>query len=180
VDASRLSIDPIALTSPLLSGKKKRLLRERAILEYLRSLSAGEAVPNKDIARVAHFSTSSNAGQFMRQMEGRGLVELHPHHLGANRKPVYYYVVKITPRKKPELDTVIDKAVSLGEAIEASKVRGGAGVLSAPSSAIEAILPKPRFYTVDDIERKAISYSWYYGNDLKEFVKWLKSQGDKK
>lgn len=168
-------------------GDKKRELRRQAIMAYIRSRPAGTKIKMPEFAKIYN-GTPANTFSFVNRMLRDGLIEKH--NIGIR---TFYYTIPGDVKLK---EAGPNSGVKIGHQTFAEIVAGQAEeehVKAIEQRLVaEKILPESissglnGFYGYstedsanDRTEQKAKQFAWAYPelhNDLREFIKWLKSQ----
>lgn len=155
-ESARVSIDPetVAEAEKPLAYSKKRELRRESIVAYIESKPYGTRINLKEFQRVAFISTSANTYAFVGRMIKDGII--YKHEISPR---TFFYTVAANQKVVHPADKV-DKP---------------------PLDVKPAPPPAPKTPIVENnLRRKAQQFSWAYPenhNDLREFIKWMESQG---
>lgn len=99
MNASKITIAPATLKANKLTGKKLRLLKRKAIVEYIESKPSGEIIQLKDFMRVANFKGESHVQSFIKLMVRDGVIARYD---GERPRTNYYTVLGKARTRKLE------------------------------------------------------------------------------
>lgn len=131
MEASRVTVGDKTYDINILNGKRKTMLRRKAIIDYIQSKPAGAIISAKDFKQVTHFSTIPNAHAFVQRMIRDGIIARQE---GDKLRTFSYSVIGAVAEKKltskpqsqpPKLEQISEpKQVSLLKVFEALKATG--------------------------------------------------------
>lgn len=131
MEASRVTVGDKTYDINILNGKRKTMLRRKAIIDYIQSKPAGAIISAKDFKQVTHFSTIPNAHAFVQRMIRDGIIARQE---GDKPRTFSYVVIGAEPSIEPTIkkqsqpfkfeQTSEPKPVSLLKVFEALKATG--------------------------------------------------------
>lgn len=119
MEVSKLTISAETLNGPLMTKARKKKLREQIVMEYIQSKPAGARIITDEFKNICRFKHNGQTHNFINGMVKKGLINKDL--LDGSRGRRYSYSVRTT--KSPRPNTVVEKAITLGQEIEKHKAK---------------------------------------------------------
>lgn len=158
MEASKVTINPELLNSPIMTRKRKLKLRRNLIFEYIRSKPAGTPIPTSALVNAAQYKSHGSGWQQIQTMKAKGLLiqeKIPKSNNSIWTIPGDAYVVK--PAERP-----------YGVDPEAKPAASTEGLPKGLVGEVQTL------YSVENIVQNAKQFAWERNSDsLRDFISSL-------